>query len=102
MSFTSEQTRQRYAAKLRQMEPVLFEQVATNWPTTAMSHFFGSDMNRAFFSARDTLNPMLQESNRVLDRQHFNALAGFIVGSRAAGAVADAVFEAFINSTPKQ
>jgi hypothetical protein len=45
---------------------------------------------------------MLSESNRLLDRQHFNALAGFIVGTRLAGAVADAVFEAFINSTPKQ
>ena len=67
MRFLFDDTKDRYKDILSRMEEQKLQQAGTDWETALLQFFFPADLNRARFSARDTLVPMLNEDNREAD-----------------------------------
>ena len=67
MRFLFEDTKNRYKDILSRMEAEKVQRAGIDLENALLGFFFPGDLNRARFSARDTLVRMLREDNREQD-----------------------------------
>ena len=101
MRFLFEDTKNRYKDVLSRMEPQRIQQTGTDWENALLGFFFPGDLNRARFSARDTLVPMLDEDNRDKDDGAIGQFLESIALDATALQTAHAIHDQYIASRPR-
>lgn len=101
MKFLFEDTKKRYKDMLHRMEPKKMDQAGVDWEDASLGFFFRTDLNRARFSARDTLLPMLDEHNREKDDDDVERFLESIALDSTALDTAHAIHDQYVGSRPK-
>jgi len=99
--FLFEDTKGRYKDILSRMEAQKFQQAGTDCENALLGFFFPGDLNRARFSVRDTLVPMLNEDKREEDD---SAISRFLESISLDATVLDtvhAIHDQYTSSTPR-
>jgi hypothetical protein len=102
MRFALADTTERYRITLKAMEPRKIAALGDGWAKAALQFFFGGDRERASFSGRDTLVPMVDEDHRVLDPEIMRKFLDSITLEKLAEDVAGQIHDTYIASTPRQ
>src|ERR1035437_9578514 len=100
MKFTLADTTERYRSTLTRMAPGRVAALGESWANAPLAFFFGADRERASFSVRDTLVPMLAEDNRMLNDATMRELLASITLEDRGGDVAERICDAYIASKP--
>src|SRR5437016_5046199 len=102
MKFLLADTRERYRTTLGRMEGGRLASVGAEWDNALLGFFFGADVDRAHFSVRDTLVPMLTEDERTLDDASMRELLDTVTLDKSAGDVASQIHESYLTSSPRE
>src|SRR6266481_5863237 len=101
MRFILSDTKDRYRSTLSRMESGRMTAVGAEWEDAGLGFFFGSDLNRAHLSVRDTLTPMLQEDGRQQDAHAMRDLLATVTLEQTAGDTAGQIHQSYLTSRPK-
>ena len=96
MGFTRSETNERYRLTLERMQPEQLAAAGERWRETPLGFLFSGDLERAIFSARDTLGRMLAEEGRRLAQTAMQEVERFVTLDRIAGDVADQIHETYL------
>ena len=75
--------------------------VGAEWENAGLGLFFGADLNRAHFSVRDTLAPLLQDDEREDDPDAMRELLAIVTLEQSAGDTAGQIHQTYLTSKPK-
>ena len=101
MRYILSDTKCRYRSTLSKMESGRLASLGAEWENAGLGFFFGSDLNRAHLSVRDTLIPILQEDHRQKDPDAVSDLLTAVTLEQTAGDIAGRIHQAYLTSDPK-